>query len=896
MKWLKSDREPLRDLLKDELIKCVRPNTVNIVVLWEDDYQELLDFLCTILEDILSIMNYRACVTFVCSSGNAKFEVCSSLVEPLQKKFWNTVKKDHVHVVPPFLLSMLLYRKLNPRYTEDDFQVPHSHKSKTYGSSSPYMDVLPEQLVKNISGFLKMMYVKKVKIAEDKVADERKKFYSGSQISIEGLQENFGIEREKISEIEKEFEALVKEKSHLSMLFVQVDRGAGSSTLCLQSLYKIHESYPCAELTDIGDISKLLSFIKDINKAIRLPLVLFVDDEISYRQDFFDFIKELVQSGTAKVVLLIIEPAETCGRKDGGKPESLQKSARMRSLTDAPALASYHKTFIDLRRELTEKELDALTKELKKVKNDKATVGKLNKLRTDAKQNKTLRTFAHFGLTVFGTEFKGLQEFVNLRLSIANEKQKAILSFLSLIHVYTDSHLPASTLAGFFESNQWTESTETVCLDDEFQQPYLRELLSPSEDDKDSRRISFHEVAEEILRQLASNQSGSYDTDTYWTFIKSVSVKLAEEVLSKNIENKFVDPLTRRLFVTAEYESEKFSLLIRSMKDENENIARDTLAELVNVFDIRVSFRAHILAHLAKYYMVVLHNFKEAQPRINEAVKSQKEDSLLRHIHGDIIRLQVKALKDDDGEIDMVSIVSHAITSSDSFEFVRQKRPHVSHGYISDAMVRINVMQAANKVVAKKLQDEIFGSRKTPLISFVDYLIEMIDQLRMTGAGKIPKHERYLLSIIPDAYQFLAEDVNNNFEHIERWKNNFWKEVGSFSNLRRLCDKLREQKNTFRQDDSIWLHELLLSIQSLNNGFEIDSSDLTSEEIEARISEIEGLASGLVNSEPLMKFWIRYSRYKKNVPPLKDVKKYVRNWLESVRTRKRNSPMAKFYG
>ena len=879
-------RESFRALLKAELTKCVKPKFVSIVVLWDDGHQDLLDFLHTVLEDIFSISSYRLSVTFVCANDIARSEVSRRLIEPLQRKFWNIVSKDRVHVVPPFSLSMYISRKLAPRYTEDDFQVPHK------SNSAQYLDLLPEQLMKNISSYLKMMYVKKVRMPDGKIHDERKKFYSGSKISDVGLQENFGIEREKSSEIEKEFKILADVKSHVSMLFVQVDRGAGSSTLCLQFLFKIRESYPCAELIEIGDKpEKLLSYIRDINKATRLPLVLFVDDEISYRPDFFEFTKKLVERGNINVILLVIEPAEVCGRKDMNLTQSPQKSTRMRSLTDASEVFICPKKIVELRRGLTEKEMDDLAGELKNVRTDKSTKQKVDNLRRAAKQDSTIRTFAHFGLTVFGSEFLGLKEFVGRRLMMADEKQKTILSFLSLIHVYTDSHLPASTLANFLESS------ETVNLNDKFNNPYLCELLSPLEDDTDSRRISFHEVAEEILRQLASSQSGSYDEDTYWTFIKLVSVKIAEEVLSINIENTLVDQLTRCLFVTSEYESEKFSLLIRSMSGANKNIALDTLAELVVVFDTHASFRAHILAHLAKYYMVVLEEFKEAKPRIDEAVEAQKDDSLLRHIHGDIIRHHVKALKDDEKKLDMHSIVSYAITSSDSFEFVRLKRPHVSHGYISDAMVRITVMQAANKVQERKLQSETLQSGKTirKTISFVDYLIEVIDRLRATGNGQIPEHERYLLSLIPDAHQFLTESVNDDFEHKETWKKMFHKCIGDFSNLRRLCEKIREEKNTFRQKDTIWLHELLLSIQSLNNSFGIDRNDLTAEEIEKRITEIEELASGLINSEPLMKFWIRYSRYKKEVPSLKDVKKQVKNWLEKVKRQKRTSPMAQFY-
>ena len=878
-------RESLRALLKTELTNSVKPDLVNIVVLWNNGCTNLLPFLQTILEDIFSICNYRVNVTFVCTNNIAKLEISCDVIEPLQKKAWDIVKKDRVHVVPPFLLSMCITRKFAPLYTEGDFQVPHKNNT-TSGQSLFYLDALPEQLMKNISSYLEIMYVKKARMSDVKIQEERNKFYCGLKINYVGLQERFGIERDKQLELERAFRTLVDDKSHVSMLFVQVDRGAGSSTLCLQFLFKIHESYPCAELIEIGDApEKLFICLRDINKVTRLPLVLFVDDEISSRPDFFEFTKNLVERRNINLILLLIEPVEVYGRKD--PLQSAQKSTRIRSLTNAPEFSTCPKRFVELRRGLAGKEINLLAEELKKVKRDKDTTRKLNDLCLAAQHDQTVRTFAHFGLTVFGSKFLGLQEFVRLRLMvIADEKQRTILSFLSLIHVYTDSQLPASTLANFLESS------ETVNLDEVFSHSYLRELLSPPEDGTDSRRISFHEVAEEILRQLASSESGNHDDNTYWTFIKSISVKIAKRVLSKNIENKSIDRLTRCLFVTSDYESEKFSLLIRSMSEADKHIALNTLTELVDVFDGHVSFKAHILAHLAKYYMVALDNFKQARPRIDEAVNAQKEDSLLRHIHGDIIRRHVRALKDDEKKLDMSCIVTHAITSSDSFAFVRLKRPYVSHGYISDAMVRIIVMQAANKELQSKISP---SAKKMPPVSFVDYLIRIIDMLGETGNGQIPEHERYLLALIPDAHQFLVESVNDDYEHKEKWRKIFMDCIGDYSNLRRLCAMIREQGNKFRKNDAIWLHELLLSIQSLNNSFEIDRNDLSSEEIQLRITEIEGLASDLINSEPLMKFWVRYCRYKKEVPPLKDVKKQVKRWLEKVRKQKRNSPMAQFY-
>ena len=819
----------------------------------------------------------------MCSTPEVGLEIKEKLVQQLQKSYWDIISTDRVYVAPPYVLSRHLSYKLpNPYQSEDDYQVPHR---KRYGTKyETFPDILPPGLRQNISSYLKMIYMKKQEIKPDKdnLNKQRKKFYSGMEITDFGLRNKFGIEREKMVELEKEFKSLTSDKrSHVSILCLKVDRGAGSSTLCLQFLYKQRKQYPCAYLLEIGDnISHILSCIRDINNVTRLPLLLFVDEEISHPQDFLDFTKELADCRNINVILLLIVPAEA---------SKTTSRIRMKNVTDSSTLACPLK-IVELRRKLTSVEMETLTKHLVEIKKEKKTSEKLNKLKNRAINETDVRTFAHFGLTAFGHEFLGLKQFVEFRLNIADDKQKTVLSFLSLVHIYTDSHLPASALCRFLETKK------TVNLEHEFQDHYLRELLSPPADKNDSRRISFLEVAEEIMSQLATAKSdGVSDKGWYWKFIKETAVEFAKNVLSVNIRTKSIDRLTRRLFVTSEYdENEKFSSLIRAMKDANcQDIARDTLTELKDVFEKHPSFRAHILAHLAKYYMIVAKDFEAAKPRIEEAIKDQPDDPLLRHIHGDIILRHVKALKKKPVKIEMDVIVKYAKESSDSFKFVRRKRSRDSHGYISDAMVRIIVMQAAMKHHAEELPDD-----SNLDASFVDYLVNILNVIQKRNDRIITKQERYLISLIPKAHEFLFVSVRDDFEHKEDWKRQFRKCIGPLSNLRLLCSKIHEVKNIFhdvRDENSMWLYKVLSSIQSLNSGFEIDGARLTPEQVEERIKEVEECAVVLKYPENLMKWWIRYRRIGKDVPNLDDVKKKVKRWLSGRKRQNRSCSDAEYY-
>ena len=99
-----------------------------------------------------------------------------------------------------------------------------------------------------------------------------------------------------------------------------------------------------------------------------------------------------------------------------------------------------------------------------------------------------------------------------------------------------------------------------------------------------------------------------------------------------------------------------------------------------------------------------------------QLAKNNAEDC---DIHGDIIRRYIHNLKNE--EIPSVEeIVRLAIESSNCFQEVRELRPLMNHGYVSDGLVQISVMQASIKFARN--YDENYG--------FVHYLIEIVDRAR----------------------------------------------------------------------------------------------------------------------------------------------------------------------
>ena len=850
--WNISHGQKVKTHLSDELIVLVNPNQLVVVCLFDEDHENLVPSMYLLLEHVFSIWS-RTSIIFVCPSRSSETLMMNKLIEPLHKSYGNRIKMDNVFVVSPQHLARHLAVKLPAPYCpENAFQLPK--KVRLFDGDRTIPETLPQNIRQAVHGHLQIMYLKSGKEAPlGDIGKAREDFYSGSEIGSVGLAHGIGIRREKINDLKRELKVMLNDKkSHVCMIVLKAERGSGASTLCLQFLYENHERFPCAKLMEFHE--SLVRNIEKINQYTKLPLLLFVDSEMASLQDFTDFKNEAERRNIHVVLIVVESDAFYSTRNTAGKEGRGRKKGSKLTATPYSAGSSPYQ-IIELSRELEKSEIPHLVGQLLQIKSISEDKEKqLQDLQKKAETESSLRKFAYFSLTIFGKKYTGLADYVLYRLSKTSEIEAEILEFLALTHVFTDHRFPVNALAGMLH-------TKVVILESVFTNNDVTELLSPPIQGKGERRISFGEVAKEILEQRAAKQGKRFEI-----FLSELALRIAEKVLAPREPSKILDRITRRLFVTSEYESKKFSSLVRTLKDCSKDVARDTMKGLVTIFQEGTSMWAHLLAHLAKFHMIQYGAFDEASTCIERALKEQPDDVLLHHIRGDIIRLHIQNLKEKE-DLDVKEVLKHAIVSSSCFQKVREKRPLVEYGYTSDALVRRIVMQA----VVKTLGTEAL---------FTDYLTKkFVEEMRSTS-NRDPLHEeeKFILALIPDAFAFLRDVAAS--EHTDQLKKSLLKEMGPLDAVKGFCEALKSQMK--ESSDSGWIDEVVSRTTNLVNILEMETGNLTTEQIDEWMASLE-IQTKVRHDEHWMKLWIRYIRASSNVPPLASVQKEIEAWMGTTK-------------
>ena len=842
--WMCTHGHKMRSLI-DQLINHIDLNQLVVVCLWDKDQRELLPSLELILQEIFS--RWRSTkVAFVCSDMSAKFDVLLKLVQPMERAGFG-VQRENIFVAFPHEMARHIGARLPPPYrSEDEFQIPKKFYFPGCGERIiPH--TLPQTIRQAINGHLKIMYQNIGSGFQPKPDDENKvrvEFYSGSEINETGLAANIAIERERMKELKRVLESFLNDRrSHICLIILKAERGAGATTLCLQLLYEYRKLYVCAKLLEFHNT---LAFnIEKINCYSNLPVILFVDSEMAYRSEFNDF-KNDADRRNLNLKLLVVEYSQA---------KSPQREHPISSFIGSTPFQR-----VELNRELTRDEVSNLVVQFMKIREmSEKKKNKLKELEERASREFTMRKFAYFSLTVFDREFTGLHNYVAYRLLQANELQLQILEFLALTHVHTEFLFPVNALRKLAKTND-------VMLESIFSNNDVRELLSPpSSAGKNLRRISFFVVAEELLQQQAKSRKMDHTL-----FLKDVALRLAKRALSGREPSKRLDRITRRLYVTSEYGSEKFSSLVRYLKERDPDVARDMLLELTKVFEKGSSVWAHLLAHLSKYYMSQYKDFERAIQLIKEAVKENKDDVLLHHIHGDVIRLHIKNLKEQQ-KFSLDVVLRFAIQSSRCFVTVKEKRPLMEHGYSSDVLVRKEVMLAAI--------DSVGGSY------FVDFLQEFLKERR---EGNFTQEEKYVLSLAPESFANLRAVPINEFS--AKLKDIFVKKLGNLEDLKKVYENLKKaSKGT---EIEAWVDFVARKTMLLVCSLKVEKKRLHPGEADKYIESLEELLWKNKLDEESMKTWIRCVRFRSKVPNLKLVRETMDKWLKESR---RRSPNALFY-
>jgi len=620
------------------LAEAITPDLVTFVILWYDP--SLMRFLQTTVDATTAFTHAEFVVV---SDANAAIE--SAVGQEFSPAFFN-ISLAH-------LSSGLRVEFLGP-----DQENAEQH---TLPSLSGAPIILPIEKERWLEEELEVVHlgVGSSSVSQDDLSQE---FLRGAVVSWVELSLGKDAEREKTQKIEQRIrQDLSKRETVRIQLYHRP--GAGGTTVARRILWNLHTLYPCVVLhrsdpEHISDTAERLAYIYGITGQ---PVLLLIDSaQIAERlvDDLFNIVRS---KGTPVVMLL-------ASRRFDPQTE------RNRSFQ------------LDLI--LTNIELPRFVEKYRNQIPERAS--QITAILNTAHNHE--KTAFNFGITAYGKDFKGLENYVSARLSSLTYDQKQILVFLAFAHYYGQRGIPAQA----FSELLGIPMNREVRFEQVFQsaEPSLDILIQ----EDGSWRTVHYLIAEEILEQALAPAGGDRRT---WKQQLSIWAKrfIAFCRGSYDVISEEMIELVRRTFVYRD----NLDLLgretptgIASFSKLSQDIpSPEGRLEVFRSLTEHYPEEAHFWAHLGRFLAAVMKNYDEALKANQQAINLQSDDHVLWHMQGMIYRYQVQGLIETNSNLN--EIVELAQQSSECFAESRRLNPDDEHAYISEIQLIIRVLNYAGR-------------------------------------------------------------------------------------------------------------------------------------------------------------------------------------------------------
>ena len=242
-------------------------------------------------------------------------------------------------------------------------------------------------------------------------------------------------------------------------------------------------------------------------------------------------------------------------------------------------------------------------------------------------QDRRRRTPFYFGLVAYGREFRGLESYVETRLSEASKPVSKAILFTAFAYYYGQTSLPLQVFAPIFG----VLASKLINMHSTFPEA-LRELLVES---SNRVRPAHHLIAEEILQQELSRDEGDRRNwnvglaDLATDFIDLLSSLPHGErgTLSDILRAVLIDRSTGESLVGAS--QTQFSQFLTNVPSIDGR--RRVLEHLTDAFPEE----PHFWAHLGRFYsQESVKDYRKAQEAYQKALQILPDDSLLHHMVG----------------------------------------------------------------------------------------------------------------------------------------------------------------------------------------------------------------------------------------------------------------------
>ena len=300
----------------------------------------------------------------------------------------------------------------------------------------------------------------------------------------------------------------------------------------------------------------------------------------------------------------------------------------------------------------------------------------------------------YFGLTAYGRNFRGLESYVESRLSKASDPVRDAVLFTAFAYYYGQIPLSLQIFGPIFKISASKLITMSEVIPD-----YMRELLV---EDKDKVRPAHHLIAEEILQQELGRIGG--DRRNWHIGLADLSIRFID--LLANLPHRDQGTISNTLRVLLiergnsqslagpwEVDFSRFLTDVPSVDGQQR-----VLEHLTDAFPEE----PHFWAHLGRFYSRVVRDHQNAHIAHQTAIKLLPDDSLLHHMAGmgwcaelyDLLASIDKNFSKDD-EAKIFELLKEATRK---FEKARTLNRRSDYNYISQVQMMQRVVSTVSNL------------------------------------------------------------------------------------------------------------------------------------------------------------------------------------------------------
>jgi hypothetical protein len=589
------------------------------------------------------------------------------------------------------------------------------------------------------------------------ITNENDSFLMGRKITWFEINTHVDTERDLTRNLERKIIDALDNRTSAKINLMHTP-GAGGTTVAYRIAWDLHWYYPVLLVKTLSN--EIIERIKYVYSITQLPVLAIVDfgtaiaKQGADARSLVDGLISLIRAGQTPAVVLIV-------MREFDPPQQLDKQ-------------NYF-----LPQQLTNREAGLFASTLSKMVPSKSSA--LENLAGERTPEK--RTPFYFGITAFEKNFKGIDNFVQMRVKEISENERKILGLISLAYYFGQQSVPAQ----IFTVLLGLASSKSVDLRRYMRKQRMELLIS---DDISWRPLHFI-VAEEILIQLLAGQK---ERDKWRELLSQYAVELitivgeVAEVIGSDL-NIFISDLLRGLFLERQGhdlfddiavsggQTSKFSEYIEQIPaKEGKRLVFDTL---VDVFPQEAHYWGH-RARLIWNYAVDVDDYLEAVRSVDKALSlGNDNDAPLYHIKGMALAkyasfLMQRTLQEyldqntpPSNEI-LLEIKKLFNESSSVFKYIRDEiKPTEERAYISAIELLTRYIEFAKAISPYKTFGEFF--RSPGAREYYEYLTEaenLLNHIRRikTGSGRtspyIETREVFLRKLYDD-YSSFIEGLRN---------------------------------------------------------------------------------------------------------------------------------------